>query len=256
MDVDEEESAWADVDVSDRVGFAELVAELALAYHDDSPEQPSLIEQIVAGAVAVVPGVVSAAVELRRGDTLSAPVVQGDGLVLRLMDAQNDAGQGTCLQAWEQWQQIVTGDVTGDDRWVVLGEALRERQVPVRAVVCTPMEVAGRKVGVLTLVSDRIHFGLQDDEDIAVLARVFAAHAAVALAGQIRQVDMTAALGSRDVIGQAKGILMERFKITSSAAFAMLVAASSRTNTKLIAVCEQLTATGELRIATPRRRVT
>ena len=244
----------ADADTSDEIGFAELLAELALGYHGDSKGQPALIEQIVAGAVALIPGVVSAAVELRRGDTLSASTVQGDSTALQLMDAENDVGQGTCLQAWEQWQQIVTEDVTGDARWLAVGEVLRQRQVQARAVVCTPMEVAGRKVGVLTLVSEQPRFGQADDQDIAVLARVFAAHAAVALAGRLRHDDMTAALGSRDVIGQAKGILMERFKITSPAAFAMLVAASSRTNTKLAAICERLADTGELRTVAPRRR--
>ncbi len=254
MSVDEGFPAVAGAEVSDGVGFAELVAELSLEYHSDSPEQPALIDQIVAGAVAVIPGVVSAAVELRQGDTLSARVVQGDDTAVQLMNTENDVVQGICLQAWGQWEQIVTGDVTIDTRWLDLGDALRQRQVQVRAVVCTPMEVAGRKVGVLTLVSDRPHFGQSADPDIAVLARVFAAHAGVALAGRLQHADMTAALGSRDLIGQAKGILMERFKITSSAAFAMLVAASSRTNTKLVAVCERLTDTGELRTTAPKPR--
>ena len=48
------------------------------------------------------------------------------------------------------------------------------------------------------------------------------------------------------MIGQAKGILMERFKITAPAAFAMLVKTSSRTNTRIGVACERLAFTGNL----------
>ena len=247
-------SAAADEEAG--VGFAERVAELALAFHDDSTGRPNLVEQIVAGAIAVIPGVVAAAVEHRHGDKLAAPMVMGLDTVTRLMDAQNDSGQGTCLDAWSQWEQIVTADVTDDLRWPALGRMLQGRQIPGRAVLCTPMEVAGHRVAVLTLVSDQIDFGQPDGgENIATLARVFAAHAAVAVAGKLRDGDLAAALGSRDLIGQAKGILMERFKITAPAAFAMLVKASADTNTKLAVVCERLSATGDLTVA-PARRTT
>lgn len=60
--------------------------------------------------------------------------------------------------------------------------------------------------------------------------------------------NLRVALESRDVIGQAKGILMERYKISDREAFDLLVMASQRTHHKLRAVAEELTATGELRI--------
>jgi len=54
------------------------------------------------------------------------------------------------------------------------------------------------------------------------------------------------AVTTRDRIGQAKGILMERFKITDHQAFLLVTTASSHTNTKLAQVAEQLTSTGVL----------
>lgn len=51
---------------------------------------------------------------------------------------------------------------------------------------------------------------------------------------------------TRDVIGQTKGILMERYKITDAQAFLLLVKASSRINTKLFLVATHLTTTGVL----------
>ena len=59
--------------------------------------------------------------------------------------------------------------------------------------------------------------------------------------GQLRS-----ALRSRDVIGQAKGILMERYKITADQAFEILIQASQRSNRKLHVVAEELTTTGRL----------
>jgi AmiR/NasT family two-component response regulator len=52
---------------------------------------------------------------------------------------------------------------------------------------------------------------------------------------------MSRALDTRDVIGQAKGILMERFGVEGDQAFQMLVRTSQDTNTKLAAVARWLT---------------
>ena len=53
------------------------------------------------------------------------------------------------------------------------------------------------------------------------------------------------ALASRDVIGQAKGILMERFKITADEAFALLVHASQHRNIRVAVLSAELADTGE-----------
>jgi AmiR/NasT family two-component response regulator len=57
---------------------------------------------------------------------------------------------------------------------------------------------------------------------------------------------MRAAVVNRDLIGQAKGILMERHRITADAAFTLLAAASQRKNVKLTDVAAHLVETGEL----------
>ena len=59
------------------------------------------------------------------------------------------------------------------------------------------------------------------------------------------------AIASRDLIGQAKGILMERFRITSDQAFRVLVGASSRTNRKVNALAAELAGTGEWPVPGP-----
>ena len=74
----------------------------------------------------------------------------------------------------------------------------------------------------------------------------FAAHATIALSGAEWRRNMTAALTSRDVVGQAKGILMERYRLTPEAAFALLVKASQHTHTKLRVISDELCRTGTL----------
>ena len=71
----------------------------------------------------------------------------------------------------------------------------------------------------------------QGEDEIAALSR------------QIEQLQQ--ALASRDVIGQAKGILMERYRITADEAFEKLRLASQHANRKLNSLAEELAATGQ-----------
>jgi AmiR/NasT family two-component response regulator len=75
--------------------------------------------------------------------------------------------------------------------------------------------------------------------------------AALALADALRAEQMRAAVVNRDLIGQAKGILMERHRITANAAFALLAEASQHHNVKLVEVAARLVESGEL-IGRPR----
>ncbi|MEO5832631.1 MAG: GAF and ANTAR domain-containing protein [Nakamurella sp.] len=249
MSTDERREDW--VDSTDHVvgkssSFAELVAELALSYADECGPDPRLplVEQIVAGAVALLPGVAAAAVETSdRDGGLTAAVMLGDDVVRRLRDAQNRHREGPLLDALHDSKQVSVMDLSIDHRWPLF--AAEAREAGVMAMICTSMEVSGRSLGVLTLLSSDVGFG-DHAKDTEALARVVAAHAGLALAGARRVGDLSTALSSRDVIGQAKGILMERLGITPDAAFAVLVHASNRTNTKLRTLCETFCTTGVL----------
>ena len=233
-------------------GFAELMADLAVSFSRGqlSRQPPVLVEQIVAGAVMVIPGVRAAAVVTVTPDgVLAAPLMRGDEVARTVLNAHNTAGQGPSFDSWRDDKQLVVDDVAADVRWPAFSALVAN--LPVRSLLCTPITVTGERAGVLTLIGDAIDF---DDagEDTAMLARVFAAHAGIAMTGERRAHDATAALSTRDVIGQAKGIVMERLGVTADAAFAMLVKASADTNTKLRTVCDSLCLTGMLRPPPPR----
>ncbi|MGW4944986.1 ANTAR domain-containing protein [Actinoplanes sp. NPDC004185] len=75
---------------------------------------------------------------------------------------------------------------------------------------------------------------------------LFAAHAAVAMSGAQLQDHMNNAPAARDIIGQAKGILMERHRLTADQAFSVLARASQQSSSRLIEVARALNKTGQL----------
>jgi hypothetical protein len=102
--------------------------------------------------------------------------------------------------------------------------------------------------GALNLYSeDAGAFGPQSESDGILLA----SHAALAMTAARTHAGLLTALDNRDLVGQAKGILMERYKITGVEAFGLLVASSQAVNRKLRDVADHLVATGEL-LTSPR----
>jgi AmiR/NasT family two-component response regulator len=82
------------------------------------------------------------------------------------------------------------------------------------------------------------------------VGRLVASHAAVAFADAQKLHQFKDAIATRDLIGQAKGILMERYGITAGQAFIMLVRVSTEMNLKLLSVADELANTGNF----PARR--
>jgi hypothetical protein len=88
------------------------------------------------------------------------------------------------------------------------------------------------------------------DAEARTLAGLFGIQAALVLYGSQQAAHLQNAVDSRDLIGQAKGILMERFSVDDEAAFQMLVKSSQETNMKLTALAQWLTTSGRSRTGT------
>ena len=154
---------------------------------------------------------------------------------------QSETGQGPCVEAATTQNVVRVVDTAADPRWDGFGA--RAADLGVASMICAPLWVERRVVGSLSLYADRPDaFG---DSDLQI-AQICAALAAAAIADARRAEQLRDALSRRDVIGQAKGILMERGRITADQAFSLLSGASQRLNRKLIAVAEHLVATGVL----------
>jgi hypothetical protein len=80
------------------------------------------------------------------------------------------------------------------------------------------------------------------DDHARTLAGLFGVQAALVLYGADTASHLQRAVDSRDLIGQAKGILMERFTLDDEGAFQMLVTSSQDTNMKLTSVARWLIA--------------
>jgi GAF domain-containing protein len=159
---------------------------------------------------------------------------------------QYQAGEGPCLDAARHHQTVRSDDLRAEARWPRF--ARQATGLGVLSVLSFQLFAGDDSFGALNLyAADPAAFG-QDSESTGLL---LASHAALAMAAARTEAGLLTALDTREMIGQAKGILMERYKITGVQAFGLLVASSQGMNRKLRDVAEHLVATGEL--LTPSR---
>lgn len=217
---------------------------LALALMDADTVRGVLV-RVVQVARAVVPGADLASVTLRVAGGFHTPA-ETDPLATRLDEVQYRLDAGPCVEATRTAGLGITfcSDLGSSPRFGGFGPAAAALGVhSVLAVGLFP-DGAGPRMGALNLYS-RERAGLDElDRDIAL---VLAAHASTALAAtmaatsaDLEAAQLREALRSRDVIGQAKGILMERRGISADEAFEVLRAASQSLNVKLASVARTL----------------
>ncbi|OUC80158.1 hypothetical protein CA982_04625 [Gordonia lacunae] len=195
-----------------------------------------VLDSITAGAVEYVPGAQYAGVLLvdqkKNFDTL-APT---DPLMNEADRIQKETGEGPCLQAAWDHHTVLVNDIGSDDRFPAFSARVLE-ETPLRSSLSFKLFTDKGTIGALNVFSEETDvFG---DESLEV-GLLFATHAALALRAARQQQHFQSALASRDVIGQAKGMIMYRFRIDAVAAFALLRRLSQDTNTPLAKVAEKL----------------
>ncbi|MDQ2796244.1 MAG: GAF and ANTAR domain-containing protein [Actinomycetota bacterium] len=239
--------ATDDDDRPDVTSYGTL-AQLARGLRVPSGELQPTLEAIVQAAVRTVPGTDDAGLILVRRGAL-VPVATTGARPASLDESQAREKLGPCFDAAAEQEIKVVTNLAGDPRWPALHEAAAE--LGVAGMVCVPLVLDDRTAGTLSLYSSRP--GAFDDADLG-FTELFATHAALALGEAQRTEQLHHALASRDLLGQAKGILMERLRIGPDAAFAELSVASQATNQKVVAVADHLVRTGELLGAEARAR--
>jgi GAF domain-containing protein len=243
--VDGRSASGAGVRAHSLDGHAEVdgvldLGDLARALHARDAQLEPTVEAVLALAVATIAPAAHAGVVVLRGGRLE--VVATSGRPPHELDLlQQRVGRGPCLHAAREQQVVEIADTATEQRWPEF--ARHARGFEVASVLCVPLWVDRHRLGALTLYSDRP--GAFDERDRA-LTDHFAAFAALALAAAERGAQLRQAAASRDVIGQAKGILMERHRITAEAAWEQLSRASQDSNRKLIEVANDLVETGVL----------
>ena len=198
----------------------------------------------------LIPGCDIADVMLLQRREVTTPV-SSDPRAIPLGRAQQDTGEGPCLTAALEEQIVVTQDLREDPRWPRFAQqALDQGVVSVLSYQLFLNRSDGDRFGALNLYGTTPN--AYDDESIE-LGEVFAAQCSAALAAAIEQDGARSALQSRDLIGQAKGILMERHRLNASQAFQLLQKVSQEHNIKLRDLADHVTTTGQLPSQPPSR---
>jgi GNAT superfamily N-acetyltransferase len=207
------------------------------------------LERVVQGAVEVIPGVESGSISVVVNRSGISSVAASGRLPTQVDALQAETRQGPCLDAAFEHQTVRVEDMRTETRWPAF--ARRAWEIGAGSMLSFQLFVEGDTLGALNLYSSKPHAFDDESEHVGLL---FAAHAAIAYSAANEQRHLSVALTTRDLIGQAKGVLIERFKITGDQAFALLVSASKDTNTRLRDVADQLVVTGELATASHRQR--
>ncbi|OZC74458.1 antitermination regulator [Rhodococcus sp. 06-418-1B] len=224
----------ADFDLSQRL--AAVARELRREHGDPDRTLAAITES----AVMNVPAAEAASITtVLRGKFVHSAALTGD-LAGQCDAIQQQIGEGPCLESAVEQRTIRIDDMDSDRRWPRFAAAASA--LGVRSMICFQLYVEGYNFGALNLHSTRHDAFGEDAESIGSL---FAAHAAIAFSSAKEEQQIRAALTSRDIIGQAKGMLMERYKLGAQEAFALLSRLSQETNTRLAELAGKVVADAE-----------
>ncbi|WP_246080455.1 GAF and ANTAR domain-containing protein [Modestobacter altitudinis] len=219
--------------------------ELALLILDGQSTQ-TVLQKVVDLVARVMPGVWDVSMTVVRNDQPTTAAFTGRR-AQALDETQHRQGRGPCVEAAIGGHVIEISDGRTETRWPDYMPAFLNAGA--LGLLAVPVPAAQLSAGLNVYVSEVEAF---TEEDRQTIAR-FADFAAVALTNidalqDARELaeNMRSAMEFRSVIEQAKGILIERHKLTADQAFRLLAEASQRANRKLRNVAEDLVLTGEL----------
>lgn len=212
------------------------IAEIARRIYARRGDNGGVIAELVEHAVAELPGAQYANVTVTSNEfDIHTPSATNEWAV-RIDDIQRRHREGPCLStAWRD-HIVHVDDLQLEKRWPKFrAEALES--TPVRSIMGFQLFLAGKSMGALNLFAERPKaFG----ERTRQLGALFATHSALVWDAARREAQFQEALASRDIIGQAKGMIMERYSMDANQAFDMLRQLSHDTNVPLAEVATKV----------------
>ena len=194
-----------------------------------------------------IPGSEAASVTLVRDGEGSTAAYRGE-MAARAEELQYARGYGPCLDAGRAGLAFVVPDMRSEQRWPDYAAAVVEHGV--LSSLSIPLPFQAVTIGAINHYATRAAAFDEDDvasgEEIADFIAVAVANAQHSTRSAEEAAHMRRAMASRATIEQAKGILMERHKVTADGAFTVLTHASQRSNVKLRDVADHLVRTGEV----------
>lgn len=226
-----------DVDLDD-----EIARMAAITHGANGRAMPvdEVLEVIASTASRLLPPVDHVSISLvrhhRSGRVLRERTIATDDLSWLFADTQWEDGAGPGIDAIVSRAVVTVEDVVAEPRWPQLMDVVRAR-TPIRSSLCVAMTAADRDIGIIVMHSEQPH--AFDPASVAIAQRL-GVHAAIAVSTARRDEQFSQALASRDVIGQAKGMIMERFGVDADRAFSMLATLSQESNTPVAQVSRKL----------------
>jgi GAF domain-containing protein len=182
---------------------------------------------ITAAAVEVLPDVTMASITIRHSDNRLETVAPTDGVLRDVDAAQYALQQGPCYETATDEAYVVSSDLASDRRWPDYTE--KALAAGIRAQAGIALFDGPRFQGALNLYADQVGAF----EDLGPLGALFSHQAAVAIGYAQEVSDLRQAVATRQQIGQAVGIVMERYGLSEDRAFAFLARLSQDRNVKL-----------------------
>lgn len=217
--------------------IASQVNELIRVIQDRAPaDVDAVLADLVESAVGYVPGAEYAGVTIagRGGEVRTAAAT---GNYPKVLDAiQQRWVQGPCLSAAWEHHVIKIDDIQDEVRWP---DFCREvaTTTPVRSILAYQLFADHQTMGALNFYAQTAEVF---DSAAVEAGMVVATHIALAWNLARRDQQFRSALATRDIIGQAKGMFMERFKIDAVQAFEVLKRLSQNSNTPLVDIAHDI----------------
>ncbi|OBG29611.1 GAF and ANTAR domain-containing protein [Mycobacterium sp. 852002-51057_SCH5723018] len=220
-------------------GNSTIVAQLAGLVADLGRQETETrvgLNELVHSGVRHIPGCQYSGISLADKNNAVTSVAATHRYPILLDVIQNRYGEGPCLAAIREHHMIRVDDLNADRRWPRYQRCALE-QTPIRSILAYGLLVDGTTIAALNFYAEAPR--AFDDESLE-LGGIFASHVALAWSMLRRQDQFRSALASRDTIGQAKGVIMERFNLDADEAFELLTRLSQQSNTKVIDIAKAL----------------
>jgi GAF domain-containing protein len=220
------------VSPDDDASIAEELAELALTLREE-PTLEETVDRVLEFTLKALDCAYAGVVLVRKGAV--ATFAATHEVVAHLDQVQFELGEGPDVDIVTDRHGVLVPDVAAETRWP--DWARKVESLGIRSMVGTRLYTTSTTIGSLNAYDPAPHHFDVDDQAVAHL---LARHAAVAMDAVSDAAHLWRAIDARALIGQAQGILMERFDVDADRAFAILRRYSQDHNVKLRTLAQRL----------------
>lgn len=222
------------------LALAQEFAELSRQLLHEMNEQLTL-DRVVTLAVETVESADFCSISVRTGRQVKTPAIT-DSLVRWVDEMQYHLGEGPCLDTLWASDACLVADLRTETRWPQWAQLVAERDI--RSLLSVRIQgPEDEPLASLNLYARQPQ--AFDDTDLTI-ATIYARHAGVAVYGARQRANLETAIQSRQLIGAAQGILMQRFGLNLDQAFELLRRYSQTNNVKLKKLAENLVCSGSI----------